>query len=69
MGYLPELRFQGIVDPVVLVYQEESMELHYGIRVSGDVFLPPVYEEGRYTIRVIGDGSGPSERSSRVTAR
>ena len=38
------------------------MKLHYGMRISGDSFMPPVYEEGVYTIRVVGDAPAGSER-------
>ena len=49
---LPELRFSGIVDPVVQVEHEASGEVLYTVRIQGDRFRPPVYAPGTHTIRV-----------------
>ena len=45
---------KGLVNPVVLVYNEANEELVYGIRVNGTSFKPKVFEKGKYTVR-IGD--------------
>jgi len=50
VGRLPELRFD-VADPVVGVYKAGSGELIYARRIRGTRFAPPVFENGRYTVR------------------
>jgi hypothetical protein len=50
-AWLPELRFNGVQNPVVQVIAEATGELLYTIRIQGDRFQPPVYASGRYTVR------------------
>jgi len=50
-GYLPELVFDEVNDPVVQIVNEASDEILYTVRIQGSRFRPPVYEEGRYTVR------------------
>jgi hypothetical protein len=52
VGWLPELHFDGGDSPVVQVIAETTGELLYTVRVSGAKFQPPVFEAGRYTIKV-----------------
>lgn len=49
-GYLPELRFKGIVNPVVKVIDEKDGATVWVRRVSGKVYSPPVYKKGSYRI-------------------
>ena len=51
-GYLPSLKFKGVVDPVVQVVDEENGEVVYTLRVKGDFFRPKVFKKGSYAIRV-----------------
>ena len=51
-GHLPELRFEGLVDPVVQVIREADGEVLYTIRIRGDRFRPHVYAPGKYTVKV-----------------
>jgi alkaline phosphatase D len=53
IGYLPELRFEGVDKPVVEVIRENDNETIYITRIFDDVYHPPVYEKGKYTIRVL----------------
>jgi hypothetical protein len=50
-AWLPELRFNGVQNPVVQVVAEATGEVLYTIRIQGDRFQPPVYAPGRYTVR------------------
>lgn len=50
-GFLPELHFEGVKTPVVQVTQESTGEILYTVRVTGEVFQPPVYVEGQYTVK------------------
>ena len=48
VAYLPELRFEGINNPVVII--KKDGDLVYSLRVQGTKFRPFVFEEGNYTI-------------------
>lgn len=54
-GYLPELQFAGVTSPVVKVIRESDGEVLYTVRVNGNRFRPPVYEPGKYTIKIGND--------------
>lgn len=51
IGYLPELNFGEINDPVVQVINEENDEILYTIRIQGNTFRPQVYSEGTFTVK------------------
>lgn len=52
-AWLPELNFQGARDPVVKVVEDQSGEVLYVVRVSGERFRPYVFEpDKKYTISV-----------------
>jgi len=60
-GWLPDLTFRGLSDPVVQVIDQQSGELVYATRAREGRFRPPVYADGTYTIRVgepTADGGG-----------
>jgi len=50
-GYLPELKFDNLQDPVVQVVDEENNEILYTFRIQGNSFKPYVYAEGNYTVK------------------
>jgi len=56
-GRLPEVK-SSIVDPVVKVYNENTGELVYAVRIKGKTFDPPVYENGTYRMLVGDDERG-----------
>ena len=51
-GFLPELIFENVVDPVVQVIEEESGEILYTVRVKGNCFQPRVYSLGKHSLKV-----------------
>ena len=51
IGFLPTLRVEGLVDPVVEVRTAEG-DIAYSRRVVGDTFRPPVFQPGPHSIRV-----------------
>lgn len=51
VAWLPEI-VSGMTDPVVQIFNEETGELVYAIRISGNRFLPGVFDQGIYTIKV-----------------
>jgi len=52
-GYLPDLKFENVTDPVVEVIDESTGETVYCVRVQGDSFRPRVYAQGKYTLKII----------------
>ena len=52
LGWLPLLRFEGATNPVVQVVDEDSGEIVYTVRASGDRFQGPVFSAGRHTVKV-----------------
>ncbi len=51
-GWLPELVFEGIEDPVVQVVEQKSGEVLYTIRVQGTRFQPRVYSSGVHQVKI-----------------
>ena len=52
VAWLPELVFEGAVNPVVQVIDEKSGEILYTTRVVGNRFQPPVFSAGSFTVKV-----------------
>jgi hypothetical protein len=52
VGYLPELAFEGIVNPVIEVLNETTGEILYTIRIRGDRFRPQVYSADKHTVKI-----------------
>lgn len=52
-GYLPKLQIDGLVNPVVQVYNESTGELEYSLRINGTEFKPKIFEsESTYKLQV-----------------
>ena len=51
VAWLPELVFEGAVNPVVQVLDEKSGEILYITRVVGNRFQPPVFSAGSFTVK------------------
>jgi hypothetical protein len=49
-GYLPDLNFESLSDPVVRVINEDKGELVYALRINGNSFSPFVFKPGNYSI-------------------
>lgn len=52
VGWLPELLFEGIVNPVVQVIEQSTGETLYTVRVQGTRFQPRVYSLKAHTIKI-----------------
>jgi len=52
VGWLPELVFEGVENPVVQVSAEATGEILYTVRVAGPRFQPRVYAAGKYTVKI-----------------
>lgn len=52
MAWLPTLEIEGLSDPVIQVVDEIYGDLVYSLRIQGNRFRPPVFRDGRYTIRI-----------------
>ncbi len=51
VGWLPELVFDGVSNPVVQVVAEGTGEILYTVRVQGGRFQPRVYTTGKFTVK------------------
>jgi hypothetical protein len=51
-AWLPEVRVTGLVNPVIQIYQQQTGEMVFALRVDGQFFQPKVFVPGLYTIRV-----------------
>ena len=51
-GWLPELRFEKGVNPVVQVIEESMNEVLYTTRPKGNRFQPRVYSKGKHTVKI-----------------
>jgi hypothetical protein len=51
-GYLPELQFENVTDPVVEVIDEAKGDSLYCVRVVGISFRPRVFGAGKFTVKV-----------------
>jgi hypothetical protein len=51
-AWLPDLRFEGVDNPVVQVIRQHTGEILYTVRVPGLRFQPPVFAPGRYTVKI-----------------
>ncbi|MFH5886427.1 alkaline phosphatase D family protein, partial [Halalkalibaculum sp. DA3122] len=49
---LPEVRVEGMQDPVIEVYNEASGDLEYALRIRGTAFTPKVFEATSHRLRV-----------------
>jgi hypothetical protein len=50
-GYLPELVFEGVENPVVQVISEADGGILYTVRARGGSFRPRVYTDGKFTVK------------------
>lgn len=51
-GWLPEIRVEGLTNPVIKIFREWTGELIYSLRISGQNFQPKVFEMGNYRIEI-----------------
>ncbi|MEX2351105.1 MAG: alkaline phosphatase D family protein, partial [Balneolaceae bacterium] len=51
-GYLPDIQIEGLIDPVIQVFRQDTGKLEYALRIKGQSIRPKVYEDGVYRIRV-----------------
>ena len=51
-GYLPGMEVEGLTDPVIQVFRQETGKLEYSLRIKGQSIRPKVYEDGVYRVRI-----------------
>ncbi len=51
-AWLPEIVVEGMQDPVIEIYRQDTMELVYALRIKGQQFKPKVFASAAHTIRV-----------------
>lgn len=54
VAFLPEIKVEGMTNPVVQVINEKDGALEYALRIKGNSWIPKVFEKGNYTVK-IGD--------------
>ncbi len=55
VAYLPTLKFETTINPVVQVIDEANGEIVYTLRINGTAYKPKVFKKGTYTIKVGSD--------------
>jgi len=50
--YLPTIKVNGMVDPVIQITNEENDEIIYTLRIKGQSYRPKVFIHGKYTVKV-----------------
>ncbi len=68
VAWLPELRFENVVDPVVEVIDATSGRRVYSRRISGRSYRPPVFRAGRYHLRLRDPEAGREIRIENLEA-
>lgn len=53
-GYLPDIEIEGLTNPVIQVFKQETGELEYSLRIKGQSFRPKVYDNSQYRV-LMGD--------------
>lgn len=51
-AYLPDIEVSDHPNAVVQVINETTNEIEYTLRIKGQQFRPPVFQKGKYTVRV-----------------
>ena len=67
-AHLPTLQVSGMINPVVQVFEEQTGELVYGLRLNGQTFRPHVFAPGRYTVKVGAPETGQYKTLSGLAA-
>jgi hypothetical protein len=62
VGYLPDLYFEKIINPIIHVKNEKDGATVYTIRAWDKIYTPPVYEQGTYTVRVFDSENSEREK-------
>ncbi len=53
VAYLPEIKIEGLEKPVIEVINESTNKTEYALRLSGNTFIPKVFNElNSYTVKV-----------------
>lgn len=50
--YLPALEFESMKDPFIQVIEEATGEIIYSLRVTDEQFLPGVFSQGEYSVKI-----------------
>ena len=67
-AWLPTLEFETVSNPVVQIIDEASNEVVYTLRVNAKSFSPKVFNPGKYTIKVGGQGKNKETELNGVEA-
>lgn len=68
-AYLPEVKVEGLTNPVFQVIENKTGEVVYTLRIKGPRFEPHVFALGTYTLRIGDPDQGQWQCLTDVTAR
>ena len=52
VAFLPEIKVNGMSDPVLQVVEERTGKIVYTLRLNGNSYRPKVFTNGTYTVHV-----------------
>lgn len=58
LGHLPEIVVKGMTNPVIQVIKSRTGEIIYTLRIRGNSFIPKVFEDVEYSVKVGDPESG-----------
>ncbi|WP_186756597.1 twin-arginine translocation pathway signal protein [Echinicola salinicaeni] len=67
-AWLPEIKVNGLSNPVVEVIEENSGESLYYMAIKGNTFTPKVFSKGTYTIKVKDSTTGKTIEKNGIKA-
>ncbi len=68
VAWLPEVVTEGLSNPVIRVISDDTGEVVYTLRISGNVFQPGVFYYGPYTIEAGDPDAGVWQKAENIQA-
>ena len=68
IAYLPEIKIDGMVNPIIQVIDEENDEIIYTLRIKGNNFRPMVLKQGIYSIKIGEPGANREKVLNNITS-
>ncbi|GGF29364.1 metallophosphoesterase family protein [Echinicola rosea] len=65
-AWLPEIKFNGMHNPILEVIEEESGDRVYCIALKGNTFTPKVFDKGTFTVRIKDDKTGKTREKKGI---
>ncbi|AWW32400.1 twin-arginine translocation pathway signal protein [Echinicola strongylocentroti] len=68
VAWLPEVKVNGMTNPILEVIDEATGESAYSISLRGNTFTPKVFKKGTFTVRVIDGDTGNTREKKGIKA-